>query len=175
VSVLGAMPEQVPPRASKGPDWQHGAVDLESEPLRYTGHLVRRVQQFHVAAWSRHVSATVSSPQFAALTVLERRPGASQSELCAELDLDRATVAEIVRRMSERGLIERAPSHTDRRRNVLNLTGLGRSELNRLRPLVVDLEEHLLGGFDEDERAQFRSLLRRIVTKDPGGGPAADG
>jgi DNA-binding MarR family transcriptional regulator len=71
----------------------------EPEPLRHTGHLIRRAQQRHAALWQEHVSAEVSSVQYAALAVLERMPGASQSELGAELDLDRSTIADIVSRL----------------------------------------------------------------------------
>ena len=47
----------------------------ESEPLRYTGHLLRRAQQVHLAVWQREVSNEVTSVQFAALAVLDRVGG----------------------------------------------------------------------------------------------------
>ncbi|UOR01512.1 MarR family winged helix-turn-helix transcriptional regulator [Leucobacter allii] len=138
-------------------------MPLESEPLRYTGHLLRRLQQLHLALWTKHVSSDISSVQFAALAVLERRPGASQREVGEELDIDRSTVADLVRRMADHGLIERALSDSDRRRNVLRLTAPGRAELERLRPLVVALEPLLTGALDDGERTDLRAMMQRML------------
>lgn len=45
------------------------------EPLRYTGHLLRRAQQVHLVVWQREVPPEATSVQFAALSVLDRLPG----------------------------------------------------------------------------------------------------
>ncbi|WP_309069155.1 MarR family transcriptional regulator, partial [Microbacterium sp.] len=115
-------------------------IDDAPEPLRHLGHLLRRAQQMHLAAWQRDVSRDVTSVQYAVLTVLERLPGSSQATLGAELDLDRSTIADLVARMTRRGLIERASDASDRRRNVLKLTAAGRATVAELRPRVEGLE-----------------------------------
>lgn len=135
----------------------------EPEPLRYTGHLIRRAQQRHAALWQEQVSADVSSVQYAALAVLERLPGASQSELGAELDLDRSTVADIVSRLDRRGVIERLPHDSDRRRYSLTLTKAGLAEVNRLRPLVVQANARLTDPLSAGELSTLRTLLERIL------------
>lgn len=135
----------------------------EPEPLQYTGHLIRRAQQRHVALWQEQVSADVSSVQYAALAVLERMPGASQSELGAELDLDRSTIADIVMRLERRGVIERSPHESDRRRYAVRLTALGLDEVHRLRPRVAGANATLTEGLGADELATLRTLLKRIL------------
>ena len=135
----------------------------DPEPLRYTGHLIRRAQQRHAALWQEQVSADVSSVQYAALAVLERLPGASQSELGAELDLDRSTVADIVSRLDRRGVIKRLPHDSDRRRYSLTLTKAGLAEVNRLRPLVVQANARLTEPLSAGELSTLRTLLERIL------------
>ncbi|MGH2890522.1 MAG: MarR family transcriptional regulator, partial [Solirubrobacteraceae bacterium] len=81
-------------------------MNLDDEPLRHTGHLLRRAQQLHVAVWLRDVCADTTSVQYAALTVLDQHPRSSQRELGRVLDLDRSTIADLVARMVRRGLIE---------------------------------------------------------------------
>lgn len=139
------MPRQVPP------------------PLHYTGHLLRRAQQVHQAAWNRDVSTQTTSVQFAALSVLSNRPGSSQAELGAELDLDRSTIADLVRRMQARGLVSREGDPRDGRRKVLTLTPAGEEMLEQLRPRVESLEPVLTGGLDDSEAAQLRRLLERVL------------
>jgi DNA-binding MarR family transcriptional regulator len=138
-------------------------VNLDAEPLRHTGHLLRRAQQLHVAVWLRDVCSETTSVQFAALTVLDQRPGASQRDLGRALDLDRSTIADLVARMVRRGLIERERDEGDRRRNVLQLTIPGRDELGRLRPRVEAIEPILTGGLSPSERDQLRRLLYRAL------------
>ncbi|CAN5272936.1 winged helix DNA-binding protein [soil metagenome] len=135
----------------------------EPEPLRHTGHLIRRAQQRHVALWQAQVSPEISSVQYAALAVIERMPGASQSDLGTELDLDRSTIADIVARLERRGLIERSPHETDRRRYSLQLTAVGHDEVTRLRPLVVAANAALTGGLSATELGILKDLLRRIL------------
>lgn len=135
----------------------------EHEPLHYTGHLIRRAQQRHAALWQEQVSAEVSSVQFAALAVLERLPGASQSELGAELDLDRSTIADIVARLERRGVIDRTPHESDRRRYALRLTPAGHDELGRLRPFVDAANATLTAALNVSELSTLRILLKRIL------------
>lgn len=138
-------------------------MKLDDEPLRHTGHLLRRAQQLHLAVWLRDVSSETTSVQFAALSVLDQRPQASQRELGRVLDLDRSTIADLVTRMVRRGLIERERDKDDRRRNVLQLTSAGRDELVRLRPRVEAIEPTLTAGLRPRERDELRRLLYRML------------
>jgi len=132
-------------------------------PDHYIGHLLRRMQQLHLAAWIRDVSTEVTSVQFAALSVLARDPGASQAVLGKSLDLDRSTIADLVRRMVARDLLTRTKSGDDSRRYVLYLTTHGRGLLDELRPRVEKLEPILTMGLGTEESAQLRSFLSTVL------------
>lgn len=133
------------------------------EPLPHTGHLIRRVQQLHAALWSREVSTKVSSVQYAALVILEERPGISQRDLGEQLDLDRSTIADLVNRMTARGLIRREQSTEDRRRKVLDLTDEGARTLRAMHPDVDRVQELLTGGLSSAELSTLRHLLREVL------------
>lgn len=135
----------------------------DPDPLHFTGHLIRRAQQRHAALWQERVSTDVSSVQFAALAVLEQLPGASQSELGAELDLDRSTIADIVARLERRGVITRSPHPNDRRRYALQLTAAGAAEVHELRPRVTGANVALTAGLDPNELETLRALLKRLL------------
>jgi len=132
-------------------------------PSRHIGNLIRRAQQTHVACWARDVSDSISSVQYAALEVLAVHPGSSQRELGDALDLDRSTIADLVRRMERSGLLERLRDDTDRRRNVLALSPAGEAAYARLRPRVDRLQLTLVRGLSAEETAVLRGLLARVV------------
>ncbi len=137
-------------------------MDDDLEPFRYTGHLIRRAEQRHVAAWQAH-SPDMTNVQFAALAVISRRPGASQRELGDELDLDRSTIADLVPRLELSGLIERKPSTVDRRRFELSVTPTGRAAIERMRPIVLQIEAELFGGLAAEDLASFRRFLQSML------------
>ncbi|WP_022884462.1 MarR family winged helix-turn-helix transcriptional regulator [Glaciibacter superstes] len=129
----------------------------------HTGHLLRRAQQLHLALWNREVSSEVSSVQFTALSVLQRRPGISQVDLGHELDLDRSTIADLVERMIRNELIDRVQSTKDRRRKVLTLTPLGDSTVRALRPAVDRVEVLLTESLDSRASAVLCSTLLTML------------
>lgn len=135
----------------------------EREPERYTGYLIRRAQQRHVAAWTRIVSTETSSVQYSILVSLDRRGEASQRELCDDVDLDRSTVADLVSRMERRGLLVRRRDPADARRNTVTLTEKGLAERRRLAPLVAEVEQELTGSLDAAARAALRRALRALL------------
>lgn len=142
--------------------------DSEQEPQRHTGYLIRRAQQAHVAAWTRLVSTEISSVQYSILVILDRVGEASQRELCDEVDLDRSTIADLVRRMEKHGLIERRRDPGDARRNTVTLTAHGREERYRLQPLVHDVDRELTAGLSADEREALRAGLRALLEAQQG-------
>jgi MarR family transcriptional regulator, temperature-dependent positive regulator of motility len=139
--------------------------DVLSSLSRYTGSLVRRAQQRHVAIWLSEVSTEITSVQFAALAVLQQTPGINQRQLGDELDLDRSTIADLVARMVRNGLIERSDDPDDRRSNVLSLTAAGKKQFATLRPRVDDLERILSAALTLQESAELRRLLSVMLSE----------
>jgi DNA-binding MarR family transcriptional regulator len=131
----------------------------------YTGSLVRRAQQRHLAVWLSEVSAEVTSVQYAALVVLQQMPRVNQRQLGDELDLDRSTIADLVARMVRNGLIERTDDPADKRSYVLFLTAAGSKQLTTLRPRVEGLERILTAALTPQESAELRRLLSALLSK----------
>jgi DNA-binding MarR family transcriptional regulator len=138
-------------------------ADRAPELSWHIGYLLRRAQQAHVAVWQSEVSKDVTSVQFGVLSVLARTPGASQTELCAQLDLDRSTIADIVARLERHGLIERIRDADDKRRNVLSLTATGRHELKELRRKVASVDHVLTENLDAAQISALRAILAAMV------------
>jgi len=134
-------------------------IDAKQELAQFTGSLLRRAQQRHVAVWQSIVSTEITSVQYAALVILSHKPGASQREVCDELDLDRSTIAELVTRMARNGLIERSQSEDDKRRKTLYLTPEGQAQLVLLRPRVESVELALTDSLKTKECIELRRLL----------------
>ena len=130
---------------------------------KFTGSLVRRAQQRHVAVWLSEVSAEVTSVQYAALEILHKTPGVNQRQLGDELDVDRSTIADLVARMVRNGLIERSDDPVDKRSYVLFLTADGKKQLASLRPRVEEVERILTARLTQRESLELRRLLLALL------------
>lgn len=134
-------------------------------PLRLSaapGHLIRRAQQVHALLWVEHVSAELSSVQYAVLLVLHNEPGIDQRRLGEHASLDKSTGSGVIARMEARGLITRRRDRTDGRRNLLSLTAAGRRQLFGHAAGVMSVQRELLEPLAPAQRLKFLSLMRHV-------------
>lgn len=135
------------------------ALDLLTHP----GHLARRLQQVAFLMWTTMVSEEITPPQFAVLNGIVREPGIDQKRLGEQVSLDRSTVADVVARLTRRGMIERVRDPKDGRRNVLKLTAEGEAVFGELASRSEEMNTLLFAPLDDQERDTLMALMTRLV------------
>jgi MarR family transcriptional regulator, temperature-dependent positive regulator of motility len=131
--------------------------------MTHPGHLLRRALQVMNLLWSEEVSHTITSPQFAALNALQREPNIDQRTLGRRISLDRSTMAEVVARLSSRGLIRSERDSRDGRRKTIELTPRGLTALQQLIPRTHAMTGRLVTALDAGEQAELLRLLTAVV------------
>jgi DNA-binding MarR family transcriptional regulator len=127
-------------------------------------HLLRRAHFKAEEIFANTFSDEGITPrQKAALVLLYQEPGLSQNALSERLAMDRNTVAEMVRRMSGSGLIERRLSPGDARAYQLYVAPGGIELLNRVMPRDASVEDQLLARLPVEYRGLFVKCLRLIA------------
>jgi DNA-binding MarR family transcriptional regulator len=106
---------------------------------------------------------------YALLAALDEVGPASQADLTRRILIDRSNMVATVNELSEQGLVERTPSPTDRRRNVVTITAAGRRQLRKLDRLVAAAQDELLASLSAEERARLVDLLARVVDDNASG------
>lgn len=134
------------------------AVDLTTHP----GHLARRLQQAHHLLWTTMVSEEITSPQFGVLNALLAEPGLDQRTVGERVGLDRSTIAEVVSRLTRRGLLDKVRDPDDGRRSLLRLTEDGERTHRKLTVRTARMNQIFLAPLSPKEQADFLSLLRRV-------------
>lgn len=77
-----------------------------------------------------------SGRQCLVLSIVGGQPGLSQTGIVNLTDIDRSTLADIVRRLCKEGLLERKRTQKDERAYAVKLTAAGSKELARIVSLV---------------------------------------
>jgi MarR family transcriptional regulator, lower aerobic nicotinate degradation pathway regulator len=134
--------------------------------LEYSGFLVRRMWQIHVAMFLQETKGSGMTPlQFSILLVLEESPDLEQFALANRVGLDRSNLSEIVSRMARGGLLKFSSSERDRRTKVARLTARGRQLLRKLRQKVDRSHARLLEDLPPGERTHFLKMMKTVVER----------
>jgi DNA-binding MarR family transcriptional regulator len=146
-------------------DRSEGAIDPAKELLfARPGFLVRRLHQIHVAMFLEELKSDNITPvQYGLMTALSVLPGLDQTALGQEVGLDRTTTADVVKRLEERGLVERRTNPSDRRTRHVHLTAAGERLVAALHSDMTRAQQRLLEPLREAEKTMLMDLLRRLV------------
>jgi DNA-binding MarR family transcriptional regulator len=99
--------------------------------------------------------------QYTALTVLARRDGLTSAELARNAFVTPQSMGDLVSALERRDLVVRHRDPRHARRLLISLTPAGHELLARMESRVRALEERMLGGLTDGERAELRDYLNR--------------
>jgi DNA-binding MarR family transcriptional regulator len=98
-----------------------------------------------------------------ALKLLQEHGSVSQQSLAETLSLDPSNVVGLLNDLEERGLITRRRDPEDRRRHVVEVSPLGKEQLELANARLSCVEDDLLSALSAEERSTLYELLVRVV------------
>lgn len=127
-------------------------------------HLLHRAGQYAEVLFTGEAGKTDLTPrQYAILATVSQNPDISQTGLVEQTGVDRSTLADIVRRLVKKGLLQRKRTRRDARMYAVRLTQKGQSTLNSLKPAAARVDQRLLSALRGDQRHGFLDALSEIV------------
>jgi|SRR6185295_15941259 len=139
------------------------SIDLGPLP-ELIGYVLRRAQlvvfQDFFGAFAPF---DIRPAQFAVLSVIERNPGLTQSQVAEALGIKRTNFVGLLNVLETRGLAERRQAARDKRSYALYLTADGTALMRRLRPVLKAHESRMVGKVGEEGREALIALLHEIA------------
>ena len=127
-------------------------------------HLLHRAGPRAGDVFSDEMSRVKLTPrQYAVLVSVAENEGLSQTGLVERTGIDRSTLADIIRRMLRKGLLQRKRTKEDARAYSVRLTEEGRQLLEAAGPGAARSEERLLAALPGEQRTAFIAALAAIV------------
>ena len=127
-------------------------------------HLMHRALQLALDIYAEETGADgLTQRQFAVLEAVSLKAGLTQTELVRMTGIDRSTLADLVARMTAKGLLERERSALDARAKAVRLSEAGQAALEAARPRVVAADKRILALLPKARREGFLDLLTSLT------------
>jgi len=126
-------------------------------------HLLHRASQCASDIFQGEIAGDLTPRQFAILLTVAQNEGLSQTDLVERTGIDRSTLADVIRRMLKKGLLQRRRTREDARAYAVKLTEEGWRVLKQTEPLARRADERILSVLSNAERDRFVKGLTEIV------------
>jgi DNA-binding MarR family transcriptional regulator len=127
-------------------------------------HLLHRAGQYADELFAINAgSAHITPRQFAVLKAITECQDPSQTTLVTKTGIDRSTMADIVHRLTTKGLVQRRRTRRDARTYAVRLTERGEAALKLAAPAARSTDERILAALSPAQRDAFLRSLSRIV------------
>ena len=146
------------PRAKGAARVSGGRIEAERTVVNAFRRILRALR---LSANTTRSALGISAAQLYVLRHLADKDGASISALAEETLTDRSSVADVVDRLVESGLVERSPHPADRRRASVRITKRGARLIKGAAPAPTDL---LVAALEEMPEHEVRALSRCLTS-----------
>lgn len=127
-------------------------------------HLMHRVLQLALDIYSEETGPDgLTQRQFAVLEAVSQKSGLTQTDLVRATGIDRSTLADLVSRMTTKGLLAREKSAIDARAKAVSLSAAGQAALDAARPKVEAADKRILALLPKAKRDGFLGLLSELA------------
>jgi MarR family transcriptional regulator, temperature-dependent positive regulator of motility len=126
-------------------------------------HLMHRALQLALDIYSEELGSDgPTQRQFAVMEAVSVKEGLTQTDLVKATGIDRSTLADLVARMTTKGLLTRERSALDARAKAVRLSPEGQNLLESTRPRVEAADRRIMALLPKGKRDGFLDLLSEL-------------
>ncbi len=128
-------------------------------------HLMHRALQLALDIYADELGSDgPTQRQFAVMEAVSVKEGLTQTDLVKATGIDRSTLADLVARMTTKGLLTRERSTLDARAKAVRLSPEGQALLDAARPKVEAADRKIMGLLPKGKREGFLDLLSELAS-----------
>jgi DNA-binding MarR family transcriptional regulator len=132
---------------------------------QYTGFLMNWVAQRSRARFAKALQEQLGlhPREFGVLAVVAHEPGITQQAIGEAASVDPSTMVATLDGLEKRGLAERRPHSSDRRKRSVYLTEAGEKATEQGQRIGKEVGREVLAALSAKERKQLNALLRKVA------------
>src|SRR5580693_9017058 len=105
----------------------------------------------------------ITGREAAVLRAIDAGRPVSQGEIARAMNVDRTTMVALIDDLQLKGLVQRRQDPDDRRKNVVELTDVGRGTVREAAESVRQAEREFLAPLSATEAAHFKKTLSKLL------------
>lgn len=133
------------------------------EPPDHVGYLIGDVSRMLRTVYDRRVEPLgLTRAQWRVLARISRIEGCTQTELAAELEIEKPTLGKLIERLEEKEWVTRRPDENDARTKRVFLTKRAGPVLNEMFSLADGVLDAAIAGLSLKEADQLNAALLQV-------------
>ncbi len=129
-------------------------------------HLMHRALQLALDIYAEEAGeGGPTQRQFAVMAAVSVKEGLTQTDLVRATGIDRSTLADLVARMTTKGLLLRERSSVDARAMAVRLSPEGQALLDLARPRAEAADKRIMGLLPKAKRDGFLDMLAELAAE----------
>lgn len=104
----------------------------------------------------------ITYTQWIVLKQIKTNPGISGIEISKNVGQDKVTIADVVNRLTTKGMITKEKSSVDKRKSVLRISDSAESLCSKIKDYENDFEKVILKDFTEEELNALDNIINKI-------------
>ena len=133
------------------------------DPPDHVGYLIGDVSRMLRTVYDRRVEPLgLTRAQWRVLARISRIEGCTQTELAAELEIEKPTLGKLIERLEEKEWVTRRPDENDARIKRVFLTKRSGPVLNEMFSLADDVLDAAIAGLSRQEADQLNAALLQV-------------
>ena len=133
------------------------------EPPDHVGYLIGDVSRMLRTVYARRVEPLgLTRAQWRVLARISRIEGCTQTELAAELEIEKPTLGKLIERLEEKEWVTSRPDENDARTKRVFLTKRAGPVLNEMFSLADEVLDAAIAGLGRKEADQLNAALLQV-------------
>ncbi|MCI6275684.1 MAG: MarR family transcriptional regulator [Clostridium sp.] len=128
--------------------------------------LIKEVYLISMNSMEEQISKFGITPQqLIMIKLIAHNKGMQHSELCREMNLSKGTVSGIIKRLMEKGMVEKKPMNSDRRNSIIVFTDKGREFAYSIRHEMNDTFKNIFRTSSDEDIERYIDTLKEMIYK----------
>lgn len=128
--------------------------------------LIKEVYLISMNSMEEQISKFGITPQqLIMIKLIAHNKGMQHSELCREMNLSKGTVSGIIKRLMEKGMVEKKPMDSDRRNSIIVFTDKGREFAYSIRHEMNDTFKNIFKTSSDEDIERYIDTLKEMIYK----------
>jgi DNA-binding MarR family transcriptional regulator len=161
--------EERPMAKAPQPEGAAGTPLDQTALKQYAGYFLARARFVAFRKFEQHVGTPhgLRPVEFSVMVLLDSNRDVTQKQLSQALGVAQPNMTGVLRRLEERGLVERTRAEQDKRMQFITLTAAGSQLLRQAVAASQGMDERWMHRLTAAERAMLVELLEKLTLSGP--------